>query len=124
MNNSELYLKFIEIASYNPFDAYIKLKEFKKEYKKSEFYKATRMSWRRAYKLFLQMMPSQLLAKLKEFTDVDMLATKLTDLINSVDEDAINGFFEKLTNIFNLEKLQDEKGDLKILLNQVKDLVQ
>jgi hypothetical protein len=123
MNNHDLYLKFIEIASYNPFDAYVELKKFKKDYKKSEFYKETRLRIDKAYKMFLGAMPGQLLAKIKEFTDTESLVTKIEDLINGIDEDAINGLFEKLSNVFNIDKLQDEKGDLKILLNQIKDLV-
>lgn len=123
MNNYDLYLKFIEIASYNPFDAYVELKKFKKEYKKSEFYKETGLRIDKAYKMFLGAIPGQLLAKIKEFTDVESLAAKLTDVINNIDEDTVNNLFTKLTSSFNLEQLQDEKGDLKILLNQIKDLV-
>ena len=113
----------MEIASYNPFDAYTQLKAFRKEYKKSEFYKANKLSLQSAYKMFLTMLPSQLYFKISEFTDVEKWSAKLTAVINGIDEDTINGLVERLTNMFNLEKLQDEKGDLKILLNQVKDLV-
>jgi ribosome-associated toxin RatA of RatAB toxin-antitoxin module len=73
--------------------------------------------------MFLGAMPGQLLAKIKEFTDTESLITKIEDLINGIDEDAINGLFEKLSNVFNIDKLQDEKGELKLLLNQTKDLV-
>lgn len=123
MNNHDLYLKFIEIASYNPFDAYAQLKAFNKDYKKSDFYKASKMPIHKAYKLFLEMLPSQLYFKISTFTDVESLAAKLTDVINGIDEEAISKLLDRLTNIFNIDKLQDEKGDLKILLNQVKDLV-
>ena len=123
MDNRELYLKFIEIASYNPFDAYIELKAFKKQYKKSQFYKKTWMPIQSAYKMFLQMMPHQVLAKIKDLTDIESLTTKIEEVINGIDEDAINRFIDKLSNVFNIDKLQDEKGDLKILLNQIKDLV-
>ena len=123
MNNYDLYLKFIEISSLNPFDAYIQLKDLQKAYKKSEFYKQTKLSIKKAYSLFLKMMPVQLVAKLHELTDIDRLGIKISDLLNSIDEDAINNVFDKFVNMFDINKLQEEKGDLKILLNQFKDLV-
>lgn len=123
MNNYDLYLKFIEISSLNPFDAYIQLKDLQKTYKKSEFYKQTKFSIKKAYALFLKMMPVQLVAKLHELTDTDRLGIKISDLLNSIDEDAINNVFDKFVNMFDINRLQEEKGDLKILLNQFKDLV-
>ena len=123
MTNYELYLKFVEIASNNTFDAYIKLKQLKKEYKKSEFYKATKMPLFAAYKMFLQNFATTSLLKIKDLTDTDTIAAKITDIINSIDEDAINRLIDRLSNVFDINKLQDEKGDLKILLNQIKNLV-
>ena len=123
MSNQELYLKFIEIASLNPFDAYLQLKAFNKTYKKSTFYKQTKISINKAYKLFLNMTPVKLIATLQDLTDADRLGLKISDVLNSIDEDAINNVFERFVNVFDINKLQDEKGDLKILLNQIKDLV-
>ena len=113
----------MEIASHNPFDAYTQLKAFRKQYKQSEFYKANKISLQSAYKMFLTMLPGQLYSKIDNFTDVEKWAAKITAVINGIDEDAINGLMNRLTNTFNLDELQDEKGDLKILLNQIKDLV-
>ena len=123
MNNYDLYLKFIDIASHNTFDAYIALKEFKKEYKKSEFYKKTHMPISCAYKMFLQQLPGKLFFKLQELTDIESLSTKLTEVINGIDEDTVNNLIDKLTSVFNMEQLQDEKGELKLALNNLKDLI-
>ena len=87
MNNYELYLKFIEIASQNPFDAYTQLKVLNKEYKQSEFYKANKMSIDKAYKMFLNMLPGQLYFKISSLTDVDKWAAKITEAINGIDEE-------------------------------------
>ena len=70
------------------------------------------------------MSPIQVIGKIHELTDVDALSQKITDVINGIDEEAINSFVNKITNVFDIEKLQDEKGELKLLLNQVKDLVE
>jgi hypothetical protein len=123
MNNYDLYLKFIEIAAMNSFDSYIALKQFKKEYKKSEFYKQTHMPISVAYKMFLQQLPGQLFFKLQELTDVHSWAAKLTEVLNNIDEDAINNLIDKFTSMINMEALQDEKGELKIALNNLKDLI-
>jgi hypothetical protein len=124
MTNYELNLEFIKIASKNPFDAYLDLKKMNKIYKQSEFYKETKMSIDKAYKLFLSMSPAQLVAKLQEFTDIELLSAKLTDVLNGIDEESVNNLLNKLTGIFDIEKLQDEKGELKLLLNQIKNLVE
>ena len=124
MNNCDLYLKFIEISSLNPLDAYIALKDLQKDYKKSEFYKKTKLSLKKTYAMFLRTVPVQLAAKLIDFVDTDKLGMKISDLLNSIDEDAIDNVFDKFVNAFDMNKLQEEKGDLKLLLNQFKNLVQ
>lgn len=120
MNNYELYLKFIEIASYNTFDAYCKLKEFKKEYKHSEFYRQTKMSLKQAYQMFSGSIFNQLYFKIKDLTDVSTWAIKLNQLMDEIDEDSLSRFVEKITQYFNLDNLNLEKGDLQNLINQLK----
>ena len=120
MNNYDLYLKFMEIASYNIFDSYTKLKEFKKEYKQSDFYKATRMSLKKAYKLFSQTLFTQLYFKLKELTNPTTWSEKLNQLMEDINEDSLSNFMNKITQYFNLDNLTDEKGELQNLLNQLK----
>ena len=124
MTNYELYLKFIEIASHNPLDAYLELKNLRAEYKKSDFYKSTKLPLQTAYKLCVQGSLTQIAAKLSTFGDVDAISRRITDVINGIDEDAINNLVEKLMSVFDVSKLQEEKGDLKVLLNQFKDLVE
>ena len=123
MTNYELYMKFVEISSQNPFDTYLTLKSFNKDYKQTEFYKTTKLSLKKAYQIFLKAVPMQAIVRLIELTNVDNLALKISDLLNSIDEDSVNNLVDKFTTVFDINKLQEEKGDLKILLNQLKDLV-
>lgn len=122
MNNHDLYLKFIEIASYNPFDAYCQLRAFKKEYKKSDFYKTTRMPIDKAYEYVSKTIFVQLYMKLQEITDVDSWVAKINRFIDDLDEDTIQNLLNKITTHLNLNNLDFEKGELRSLLNEMKSL--
>jgi hypothetical protein len=122
MNNYELYLKFIEIASDNPFDAYCKLKAFKKEYKKSDFYKMTHLPLHKAYEYVSKIIFMQSYIKLQEITNVGSWADKINYLIEELDEDTIQSFIDKLTSSFDLANLDIEKGELRNFLNELKSL--
>lgn len=122
MNNQELYLKFIEIASCNPFDAYCKLKDFKKEYKKSDFYKATHMPLNKAYEYASKTIFVQLYTKLQEITDVSSWVDKINDFIEDLDGDTIQGLMDKISSSFNFANLDMEKGELRNFLDELKSL--
>lgn len=123
MNNYELHLKFMEIAAYNIFDSYSKLKEFKKEYKQSDFYKSTHMPIQKAYKLFNQTLFTQLYFKLKELIDPTLWSYKLNQVMEDIDDDSLNNFMSKITAYFNLNNLMDEKGELQSLIQQIKNII-
>ena len=123
MNNHELYLKFIEIASHNPFDAYCKLKELKKEYKKSDFYKTTHMPLYKAYEYANKHFFIQVYFKIQEVMDINSWSSKINSFLDDLDENAMQGLIEKISKTFNLDNLDFEKGELRDLLNQMKSLV-
>lgn len=122
MNNQELYLKFIEIASCNPFDAYCKLKDFKKEYKKSDFYKTTHLPLNKAYEYASKTIFVQLYTKLQEITDVSSWVEKINDFIEDLDGDTIQGLVDKISSSFNFTNLDMEKGELRNFLDELKSL--
>jgi hypothetical protein len=122
MNNQELYLKFIEIASCNPFDAYCKLKDFKKEYKKSDFYKATHLPLNKAYEYASKTIFVQLYTKIQEITDVSSWVAKINYFIEDLDEDTIQSLIDKISSHFNLNSLDFEKGELRNFLDEMKSL--
>lgn len=122
MNNRELYLKFIEIASCNPFDAYCRLKDFKKEYKKSDFYKATHLPLNKAYEYASKTIFVQLYTKLQEITDVSSWVDKINYFVEDLDSDTIQGLMDKISSSFNFANLDIEKGELRNFLNELKSL--
>ena len=52
MTHEELNIKFQEFTKLNPFELHLALKDFMPEYKKSLFYKQTKMSIKKAYQLY------------------------------------------------------------------------
>lgn len=121
MNNTELYDKFYRISLLNVFDAVIELKKFKKEYKKSDFYKATKISLLKAYDIFNKSILNELSSLIRELSDSSRLSSKLTEVLNDIDSETIQDLFDKIINVFNINELNEHKGELTGLLNQLKN---
>lgn len=121
MNNIELYDKFYKISLLNVFDAVIELKKFKKEYKKSDFYKATKISLLKAYDIFNKSILNELSSLIRELSDSSRLSSKLTEVLNDIDSETIQDLFDKIINVFNIDELNEHKGELTGLLNQLKN---
>ena len=67
MNNTELLTQFHVIAGKsNIFDICCELKKFNKQYKKSEFYKQTKLPINSAYKIFVESRGLAMYNKLNE----------------------------------------------------------
>ena len=121
MDNKELYNKFYEISLLNVFDGFIALKQLKKEYKKSDFYKTTKLPLLKAYEIFNKSSINEFLNTIKTLSDTDKMIAKLTDVINGIESDTIQEFFDKIVNTLNIEELNEHKGELTGLLNQLKN---
>lgn len=123
MTNKELFYYFSVVRqSDTVFDAYVELKGFKKEYKKSDFYKQTKMPLFKAYKLYLDTFTTQLFNKIADFLDIDKLSIKFSEFLDGVDENSLERFIQTILSKFNLDNLDTEKGDLKNILDQIKSL--
>lgn len=86
MNNKEVFEKFKSIAqNSNPLDCIIALKQFKKQYKKSNFYKSTHLNIFAAYKACTNVSLASLALTVNELLQSDNLATYLNDMMASVD---------------------------------------
>ena len=122
MNNYELYFKFATISSLNAFDAYIELKQFKKEYKKSDFYKKTKMPLFRAYKIYCNSLVPELYHKLKDWVTGEGIGAKLTEILENIDSDVLFEKVQQIVGSFNLDNLENEKGELQEAINKLKIL--
>ena len=105
MTNLELEREFQNIMTLdNSFNRLFAINALKKDYKKSEFYKSTKLDIFSAYELFVKDVLVYGIFKIKSFLTPERLGDYLTDLADNIQPDAI----EKLTNsIIESLKLDD-----------------
>lgn len=108
MNNIELETKIKEIISMdNYFDMVIAAKNFEKEYKESDFYKATKQPLSEVIKD----------AKVYYTLQFENLGQKIQQFINNVDLTQLNSLFDQITTTF-----ADENSNILETLQEFKDL--
>lgn len=94
MNNQELELKVKELLEIeNFFDMIIAVKDFEKEYKGSDFFKATKMPLADVIKN----------AKMWYLTNLSSIGDKIQDIINDLDFNKVNELLDQFGNIFEKE---------------------
>lgn len=94
MNNQELELKVKELLNINNFfDMIIAVKEFEKEYKNSDFFKATKMP-------LIDVIKN---SKVWYSINLDVIANNIQRVINNLDLSKLNQIIEQLGNTFTAE---------------------
>ena len=117
MNNAELVTLFTTInKTTNCFDRELKLRQARKEYKKSDFYKNTHYSIHRAYYLFNLNWLNTLSAFVNSPAfealargNKAVFAAEIEQLLTSFDYSKLDGIFEYLAQHF--EKLVSDNGE-------------
>ena len=131
MNNALLLQKFkdiIELA--NPFDQFCALKQLKKEYKHSDFYKNTKLNIYKAYELFCKTQYVGLITTLKELLTEERLSEFINGVFETVHLDVlINNMLRSINYDQLAEMIQDLIPDLDVkqleqITQQLKDLTQ
>lgn len=130
MNNQELFKQFADISkTSNSLDLFCELKKIEKQYKKSDFYKQTKLNIINAYKIFAMdgfirlnnILHNPLILALSKH-DMAELSMLLEDFITMFDFNKLDGLFEYIRN--KLESLNlDSTGavdELKKELNSFK----
>lgn len=118
MNNIELELKFKEILSKsNTLDSMIELKKIKKEYKKSDFYKETKLPINKAFKLYNSIKVAAIIEKIKYYTVTTNIIDELNFILENIDEEQINAILNKLSNIIKTDGIRQYK-EIGALLNK------
>lgn len=109
MNNQELELKVKELLDIeNFFDMIIAVKDFEKEYKGSDFFKATKMPLVDVIKN----------AKMWYLTNLSSIGDKIQGIINNLDFNRVNELLDQFGNIFAQENSETFEN-----LQLFKDLV-
>lgn len=126
MNNEQLLTEFRRISMLpNVLEKQLALKALKKEYRKSDYFRATHMRLKKVFALYeLDRIPA-LLNQAHILLDSDYLATKINEVLEGVDLSlAVN----KLLTLLNYDKLQEimneftanDNVDLNEMLKELK----
>lgn len=120
MTNNELEqkIKEINLLSSN-LDKVEELIKLNKSYKKTKFYKNTHLSIFKLYQYFTFQEAQKTISYINSWLDIDNLANRINNVLEEVDLDVLNNFFEKVAeslNIKDLVKLKDEWS------NEIKNL--
>ena len=100
MTNAELSLKFEAILLHNNlFDQLQALNEFEKDYRKSDFYKTTKMSLKEVYSYYAY----HKIMNMKLSLDAPQLFADLQDLINNLDYTKVMDMLNKINETFEEE---------------------
>lgn len=109
MNNQELELRIKEILhESNFFDMILKVKEFEKEYKNSEFYRATKFPLMEVIKN----------AKVWYLVQLDDITNKLQNIINQLDLTKISEVIEQLGEMYG-----QENAEIMEIANSFKEII-
>ena len=107
MNNQELELKIKEIVNMpNMFDMIIAAQNFEKEYKQSDFYKATKIHLKEIIKN----------AKIYYTLSYQGIIEKIQSLINDLDLNNINTLLDQIGSTF-----EQENNETMTMINELKD---
>lgn len=112
MNNQELELKIKEIINIpNMFDMIIVAQNFEKEYKQSDFYKATKIPLKEIIKN----------AKLYYIFSYQNMIERMQSLINDLDFNKVNSLLDQFSSMFEQEN--DETMNMINELKEFKNIV-
>ena len=112
MNNQELELKIKEIINMpNMFDMIIAAQNFEKEYKQSDFYRATKIALKEIIKN----------AKLYYIFSYQNMIERIQSLINDLDFNKVNSLLDQFSSMFEQEN--DETMNMINELKEFKNIV-
>ena len=107
MNNQELELKIKEIINMpNMFDMIIAAQNFEKEYKQSDFYKATKMPLKEIIKI----------AKTYYIFSYQNMIERMQSLINDLDFNKVNSLLDQFSSMF-----EQENDETMTMINELKE---
>ena len=107
MNNQELELKIKEIVNTpNMFDMIIAAQNFEKEYKQSDFYKATKIPLKEIIKI----------AKIYYTFSYQNMIERMQSLINDLDFNKVNSLLDQFSSMF-----EQENDETMTMINELKE---
>lgn len=121
MTNFELELEFEKVFNtLDCFDSYIKLKQLKKIYKKSDFYKQTHLPINKAYQLYLKNNIINIMKFFLRLNNTEEVGNMISNYINNIDPDIIYNFFNKISELFSVDQLKELQNQLNLSMIKLK----
>ena len=124
MTNAELFQLFTRIQreSKNLFDVTLKLKQVRKQYRKSEFYRSTHMPINKAYEMFAANTIHEIIKFVNKDSiiqfirgDFTLLREEIETLVENFDYSLLDGIFNKLEEKiaeFDVASLQESLNEV------------
>ena len=107
---TELFNSVLELD--NSFDRMLKLKSSAKQYKTSQFYKATRMSIYDAYELFVKDSIATEAMHIKRFASAEFVGEYITDLLDHISPDAVENLLDQIIDSLRVNELLNESAKI------------
>ena len=108
MENSQLLLKLAEINNItNELDRIIALRKFDKDYKKTQFYKETKMPLKELHATLTYFKAEKFINEAINKLSIDNLSDTINDVLENIDTGTLNNFFNMLIDYLNPQHLKD-----------------
>lgn len=121
MDNGQLWLDYNKANSkLNVFDRVLALQEFDKEYKKSDFYKQTKMSIKDFQQYCIMFRLHDILDTISTYADVDGLGEFFTEVLDAMDSEVINNFFGRIVDAIDPKSLAESSQVLQSQIAQLR----
>lgn len=126
MTNLEILILLKEIYNTDFLNTFILLKQNSKKYKKSQFYKETKISLSELYKYYYTYVQGQygLLNQIIDairLLDKDMVIEKINDIFSNLEKSGkMQDILNKIFNQFNIQSLLDTSKEFKESLQDLK----
>ena len=120
MNNKELVQMFAEIAKIpNTFDRYVQLKNKKKEYKKSEFYKATHMPMLKAYQWMVADSVSAFVMRLQSEKSAMEIGDYISDILDNITPESVENLTQSITSFLDISNMVQSTNELGAMVSNL-----
>lgn len=120
MNSTELMNLFMEAQSKdNSIERFLFLHSKNKEYKKSDFYKKTKINIFKAYVMVVTDNGITLLNRVTQLSTPTKLGTFIQDTIENIESSAIEEFIDKIVEAFNVNEMLGATQEIKEQINNL-----
>lgn len=121
MDNNQLLYELREINSItNDLDRIAALQKFSKKYKKSDFYKATRMPLEKLQAKLLGFRFEEFVANFLVNFNLTNLSNSINQVLNGLDSETVSNFFNQITQALDIQDLTNVATTLQEQMKQMR----